>query len=259
MSRDEMGLKAFRGAAAAMVLFGAAAMAMTDVAPLTADKKAPQPKAEAKKASETQGAESAASSKSDTAIDCANLTYGGGKTSRCVAPGFLKEFSAKTEIPTTGKFTAVNLDDEVLFNHPFAIMSGEGAFTLSQAERDQLKDYLTRGGFLLASAGCSSAEWSTSFRREIAEIFPDVKLETISISHAIFHTVHDITKLDTKRRNHVATVEGLTVEGRLVVVFSSDGLNDTAAAGGNCCCCGGDEIVNARQINVNILAYALTH
>lgn len=256
MIRRETGSIAFRRAAAAILLCSVGSWAMADITPNAKDRtKAAASSSESppEKATETS------SSKSDTAIDCANLTYGGGKTSRCVAPGFLKEFSAKTEVATTGKFTAVNLDDEALFNHPFAIMSGEGAFTLSQAERDQLKDYLTRGGFLLASAGCSSAEWSTSFRREIAEIFPDVKLETISISHAIFHTVHDITKLDTKRRNHVATVEGLTVEGRLVVVFSSDGLNDTAAAGGNCCCCGGDEIVNARQINVNILAYALTH
>jgi Domain of unknown function (DUF4159) len=193
------------------------------------------------------------------AVDCANLTYGGGKTSRCVAPGFLKDFSSKTDIPTTGKFAAVTLDDAKVFEHPFCIMSGEGAFTLTDEERTQLKDYLSRGGFLLASAGCSSEDWSKSFRREIAAVFPDIELEEIPQSHAMFRTVHEINRLDTKRRNHAPKLEGLTLEGRLVVVFSSDGLNDTASAGGTCCCCGGDEIVNARQVNVNILAYALTH
>lgn len=193
------------------------------------------------------------------AVDCANLTYANGKTSRCVAPGFLKEFSVKTEIATTGKFASVNLADAAIFEHPFCVLSGEGAFALSGAERTQLKEYLTRGGFLLASAGCSSEEWSKRFRRELAAAIPESTLEVIPLDHPRFRTVFEITKLDTKRRNHIAKVEGLTVDGRLVVVFSSDGLNDTAAAGGNCCCCGGDEIVNARQVNVNILAYALTH
>ncbi|MEK6238367.1 MAG: hypothetical protein N2C14_26925 [Planctomycetales bacterium] len=44
-----------------------------------------------------------------------------------------------------------------------------------------------------------------------------------------------------------------------MLIFSPDGLNDTGKVGGNCCCCGGNEILNARQINVNLLAYALTH
>jgi hypothetical protein len=198
------------------------------------------------------------------AVDCANLTYAGGKTSRCVAPGFLKEFSVKTDVVTTGKFATVKLEDATIFEHPFCVMSGEGPFTLTLPERTQLREYLTRGGFLLASAGCSSEPWSESFRREIAATFPtsefpSVALVEIPMSHPIFRTVYDVTRLDSKRHNHTPKLEGLTIEGRLVVVFSSDGLNDTAAAGGNCCCCGGDEIVNSRQVNVNILAYALTH
>lgn len=197
-------------------------------------------------------------------IDCANLTYGGGKTSRCVASGFLKEFSAKTDVVTTGSFSLVRLEDAAIFDHPFCVMSGEGPFTLSDAERTQLREYLTRGGFLLASAGCSSEPWSASFRREIAAVFPktefpDVELVPIAMTHPIFRTVFDVTKLDTKRHNHRPVLDGLTIDGRLVAIFSADGLNDTAAAGGTCCCCGGDEIVNARQVNVNILAYALTH
>ena len=35
-------------------------------------------------------------------------------------------------------------------------------------------------------------------------------------------------------------------------------LNDTPHSTG-CCCCGGNELENAIDINVNILAYALTH
>ena len=40
--------------------------------------------------------------------------------------------------------------------------------------------------------------------------------------------------------------------------YSPDGLNDTQHMQG-CCCCGGNEITNAVDVNVNVLAYALTH
>ncbi|MDZ4753141.1 MAG: DUF4159 domain-containing protein [Phycisphaerae bacterium] len=195
----------------------------------------------------------------ESAITCANLTYGGGKTSRCFAPAFLKDFSKSTDIPTATSFASILLMDSRVFEHPFCVMSGEGAFQLTDEERTQLRDYLTRGGFLLASAGCSSAEWSVCFRKEMTKLFADLELTAVASDHAVFKTVHDVTRLQTKRRNHQPTLEGLTLDGRLIVLFSSDGLNDTADAGGSCCCCGGDEIVNARQVNVNILAYALTH
>jgi hypothetical protein len=42
------------------------------------------------------------------------------------------------------------------------------------------------------------------------------------------------------------------------VLYSVDGLNDTAHTQG-CCCCGGNEITNCEQINVNILAYAMLY
>jgi hypothetical protein len=42
------------------------------------------------------------------------------------------------------------------------------------------------------------------------------------------------------------------------VIYSQDGLNDSHNTPG-CCCCGGSENPNAVQINVNILAYALTY
>ena len=151
------------------------------------------------------------------------------------------------------------MDSAELFKFPFAVMTGEGAFTLTQTQRDNLHDYLTNGGFLLASAGCSSAPWSTSFRQEIAKIFPDAALVKLDLDNKVFHTVYDVQQLNTKHAHDGAKLEGLEIEGKIVLVFSSDGLNDTANAGGNCCCCGGDEIRNARQINVNLLAYALTH
>jgi hypothetical protein len=53
-------------------------------------------------------------------------------------------------------------------------------------------------------------------------------------------------------------LDGIMFARRLGVLYSQDGLNDTAHTHG-CCCCGGNEITNCAQINVNVLAYALTY
>lgn len=192
-------------------------------------------------------------------VRCAILTYADDKTAVCFSDAFLAEMTEATRIKAEPQFAAIKLDTDELFAHPFAVMSGEGEFTLSESERQRLRAYLQGGGFLLASAGCSSQEWDQSFRRELAAVLPDAKLAPIPSSHPVFSTVHTIDAVRTKHLWGKPKLEGVELDGRLVLVYSADGLNDTASVGGSCCCCGGNEVVNARQINVNLLAYALTH
>lgn len=191
------------------------------------------------------------------AVACANLIYAGTRSSVCFSEQFLSALARDTTISPARKFKPVKLADKELFRYPFAIMTGEGGFTLTESERVSLRRYLERGGFLLASAGCSSAQWNDSFRQEMRIIFPDLKLQDIALDHEIFHTVYDIKKLKTTHGAAAdAKLQGLTIAGKIVVVYSSDGLNDTSTMHG-CCCCGGNEIGNSQQVNANILAYAL--
>ncbi len=192
-------------------------------------------------------------------IQCSNLIYGKNKSSVCYSPGFLKQIQRDSNIKTSAKFTPVKVESAEMYQYPFAVMTGEGAFSLVEQQRTSLRNYLLNGGFVVASAGCSSSSWAKSFRKEIDKIFPDTQLREIDFSHPIFHSVYDIDKLDRTKSSGQAKLEGLEVDGKIVLIFSSDGLNDTSDAGGNCCCCGGNEIRNARQINVNLLAYTLTH
>ena len=75
------------------------------------------------------------------------------------------------------------------------------------------------------------------------------------MDHPIFRTVYDVQRLDTSHGGD-AKLMGLTIDGKIVVIYSPDGLNDTATMNG-CCCCGGNEITNSQKVNANILAYAL--
>ena len=194
----------------------------------------------------------------DQAIRCANLIYAGTETSRCFSDQFLSSMQQLTAIPTERRFKSVKLASDELFGFPFVVMTGEASFTLTAPERENLKKYLASGGFLLASAGCSSGDWDKAFRREMHRIFPDNELATLPKEHPVFHTVADIEKLTLNHEGPEAALVGLTLDDKTVLIYSRHGLNDTAHTEG-CCCCGGNEIKNSLQVNINILAYALLH
>jgi hypothetical protein len=198
---------------------------------------------------ETVGGESAG------VVQVANLVYAGTKTSECFADHFLRRAEQDSSISTSRRLHSVKLASEEVYNFPLLIMTGEGEFELPTEECDNLRRFVERGGFLLASAGCSSTEWNTSFRRAMAKIFTDKKLEKLGQEHLVFHTVYDINDLQAKH-GQPQQLEGIHFGDRLGVLYSQDGLNDTANTQG-CCCCGGNEITNAEQINVNILIYSL--
>ena len=194
----------------------------------------------------------------DGIVQVANLVYAGTKSSRCFADHFLIKAEKESAISTSRRFHAVKLADDDLFEFPLVIMTGEGDFQLSDKERENLRRYVERGGFLLASAGCSSTEWDRAFRREMSAVFPQQSLEPIDLSHPIFHTVYDIGELTTSHGGTPRPLVGVSIGGRLGVIYSPDGLNDTHHTQG-CCCCGGNELGHAVEINVNILAYALLY
>lgn len=191
-------------------------------------------------------------------IQCANLIYAGDQTSRCFSDEFLSAVQKASTIATERRFKSVKLDSTELFTFPFVVMTGEADFHFSGTERENLKKYLASGGFVLASAGCSSKEWDTAFRRELKQVLPDQPLARLEMKHAVFSTVNTITELKLHHPAESPRLEGVQSGDRLVVIYSPHGLNDTAHTA-DCCCCGGNEISNSLDVNVNILVYALTH
>ena len=209
---------------------------------------------------ESDGSAEVTAGEEVTLVSCANLIYGEGKTSVCFSDAFMADVADKTHIRTHRRFFNVDLASQELFEHPFAVMTGEGDFTLTPTQREHLRTYLTNGGFLVASAGCSSKTWNASFERELTAMFPEQPLTTLAAEHPVFHSVYDITESRYKiGATRLPELRALELDGRVVLILSPDGLNDTANAGPSCCCCGGNEIKSAKEINVNLLAYALTH
>lgn len=192
-------------------------------------------------------------------IQAANLIFGGTHTSRCFSDEFLSLAQRETGIPVARRFTTVKLDSDELFQFPFVMMTGERNFHFTQAERDNLRRYLDRGGFLLASAGCSSREFTEAFTRELHALFDDdTRLTPLGMDHPLWRTVYDIEQVELTNPGGEVRISGLERNGKLVVVFSPEGLNDSSKVDG-CCCCGGNEIRNASEIVVNTLVYSLLY
>jgi hypothetical protein len=192
-----------------------------------------------------------------TLLQCANWIYAGNKSSVCFADNFLTDVAAQTNLRVNKKFCPVRLDSEAVYDYPFSVMSGNDVFSLTPKERQQLRKYLTVGGFLLASPGCSDEKWDKAFRQEIKLCFPEYALQAIPMTHPIFSTVNPITHL-VEKHGKTVSLEGLEINGRLVLVYSKDGLNDVQHATG-CCCCGGDEIQGPARVNVNVFTYAVLY
>ena len=205
------------------------------------------------------GVSGARSERELDAVRVAMLTYGAADTtSVCFSDEFIETVRFETTIEARRGFLPARLDDASVFDHPFAIMTGERDFALSEDERTHLASYLASGGFVLASAGCSNAAWDRAFRAELASAMPGHELTPIDLDHPLFDTVFAIASLETKKPMAEVRLEVLEIGGRVALVYSPEGLNDTSNAGGDCCCCGSSEIGNARYVNANILAYALT-
>ncbi len=190
-------------------------------------------------------------------VTVAMVNHAGGKSARCFSTNFLTLLEYESTIRANTDTVAVDLDSPELFRYPLAILTGEGEFELNEVERANLRRYLRAGGTMLVSSGCSNLLWAQSMERELNKMFPDAEMVALKPEHEIFHIVFEVASLVTTQGGQ-GELRALEIDGRAALLYSPDGLNDTDDAAGGCCCCGGSEIRQAKFINANILAYALT-
>lgn len=194
----------------------------------------------------------------DSAPAVAMLRYAGGKTGECFGKRFLARFGEATdaEAAKLDSIQALDLDPAT---HPVALLTGEGRFRLAEGEADALRRFVAAGGLLVASTGCSDPGWSASFEAALPELLaPGLPpLGPLPAGHPALARVFRVdTSAYAKGPPRLPVLRGShRADGRLAVVWSPEGLNDTLGVeDSNCCCCGGNEVRSAEQILVNLLA-----
>src|SRR5207249_4267439 len=80
----------------------------------------------------------------------------------------------------------VRLTDPDLFETPFLFMNGHNDFILTAAEIENLKKYLSHGGFFFGSGCCTNPNFPMAWRREFSRIFPTERVKPIPYDHVIY-------------------------------------------------------------------------
>jgi len=153
---------------------------------------------------------------------------------------FAQSVRRLTRIDARSVEQAVNLDDgDEVYNWPwlYAVQVGEWGLTEQQAKK--LRNYLLRGGFLIADDFHGTAE-QAYFENTMKMVFPERPIVDIPNNDEIFHTLFDVDNryritgaehLDTgyKKDGKVARFEGIYDDkGRVMVaIFLNSDVGDS--------------------------------
>jgi len=159
----------------------------------------------------------------------------------------------------------VRLADPQTATYPLLYMTGHREFHWSDEEVARLRNYLLAGGLLLADACCGRMNFDMGFRREIARVFPEHQLERIPADHPLLQCHADVRQVDYTPRVHedfgslqASELEGVTVDGRLVVVYSRFDLGNGWEQFPHAYSYGLKDD-SALKVGTNVIVYAMTH
>lgn len=107
---------------------------------------------------------------------------------------FLYALERLSIIDASAEENAVKLTDPQLRELPFIYALEVGAMQLNNAEIDALRDYLLSGGFLFIDDFWGSWAWS-NFSEQMQNVFPDLDIVDIPLTHPLFHVVFDIDEI----------------------------------------------------------------
>jgi hypothetical protein len=177
----------------------------------------------------------------------------------------LKHARDNSTLEVKFKRQQVRLKDQETVNYPLIYMTGHRDFVWNQDDVARLQKYLKAGGLLLADACCGRTAFDLAFRRELAKVFPDQRLQKLPPDHPLYRCHYEIKECDYTPRVREdfgqlsgPELEGITLDNRLAVIYSkfdlgngweqfphpySYGLKDDSAL----------------QIGTNVLVYATTH
>ena len=137
-----------------------------------------------------------------TRLTIARLQYDGGGdwyANPSSIPNLLAAIAERTTLPVERREARVTLLDDRLWDYPFLHVTGHGNIKLSDREVERLREYLARGGFLHVS---DNYGLDSSFRREIARVFPERPLVDVPLKHPIYNVVYAFPKGLPKIHEH---------------------------------------------------------
>lgn len=151
--------------------------------------------------------------------------------------------------------------DEVM-RYPFLFMTAEGHFEFDKTQKEGLKEYVQRGGFVLMDDcvfnGAGDFFYESS-HRVLEEVFGRGSVIAVPKEHEIFHNVYDFGDAGVPHMHGVQHgARGVFIDKRLAVLLTSSDIHcGWADRLGKWF--GMPKVEKSLQFGVNMVMYALAH
>jgi hypothetical protein len=173
-------------------------------------------------------------------------------------PNLVSYVNAELKMNIAKETPYVEVGSTELFNYPFVHMTGHGNVVFSSADAENLRLYLSSGGFLHISDNYGLDKF---IRKEMKKVFPDADFVEIPFGHPVYHQKYEFNSGLPKIHEHDNKAPqglGIFVENRLVVFYDfecdlGDGWED-----GNVHKDSEAARTKAFQMGANLLQYAFT-
>lgn len=155
--------------------------------------------------------------------EIALLKYSGGGdwyANPTSLPNLINFCNANINTRIKTKPSTVEPGNPDLLSYPFVHMTGHGNVVFSDSDVDNLKNYLTAGGFLHIDDNYGMDQY---VRKEIKKIFPNNDLIEIPANHPIFQKPFSFPNGLPKIHEHDAKrpqAFGIFVENKLVLLYT---------------------------------------
>jgi hypothetical protein len=120
------------------------------------------------------------------------------------------------------EYATVEVGSSEIFNYPFVFLTGHGNILLNSQEIENLRNYLSAGGFLYVDDDYGLDKF---IRPVFKQLFPDKELIEIPFAHPVFHQKYDFPNGMPKIHEHddkAPKTYGIFIEGRLVCLYSTE-------------------------------------
>jgi hypothetical protein len=157
-----------------------------------------------------------------------------------------------------------NLDS--MTTYPFLFMHGEVAPILDDTAKNNLREYIQRGGFIFAEdcvngyghhgSNKSNDFFFRSVVDQLPSLLPGSKLEKLPFDHPVFHCFHHFDNGIPHMQGTEHGLHGVTLDGRVVALISPSDLHCGWVDGD--AWFGPGMTDKALQMGINIYLYAMT-
>jgi hypothetical protein len=140
------------------------------------------------------------------------LSNGEANATPRALPNLLKWIESNLGLSVSNEVRSIGFDS-AMFSYPVLFMFGRKAFNFSPRQREMLRNYLDRGGFLFVNSICSSKQFTDSFEEEMKQIFPNSQLQLIPQDDILFSDNlggFKINSVEIRQRNQSPNQETFT-------------------------------------------------